>query len=141
MASQHGVEHGQWFWHELATPDPDGAAAFYKAVLGWESGRDDTMPNAVDYRLFKQDGANAGGVMPMKGPMWAGIAPHWLIYIAVADVDAAKAAVEANGGTVKYGPFDAPGVGRMLVCQDPAGAHFALCEPAAEMRAPEIGGG
>ena len=28
--------HGTFIWHELMTPDPAAAKAFYGALLGWE---------------------------------------------------------------------------------------------------------
>jgi len=119
--------HGQWYWHELATPDPEGAKAFYKAVAGWETRPMLGMP---DYTLWVRAGDDHGGVMKIEGPMWDGIPPHWMLYIAIDDVDAARAAVEANGGVVAHGPFEAGGVGTIMVCKDPAGAVFSLIKPA-----------
>ena len=29
------MAQGDWFWHELHTPDVDAAKAFYKEVFGW----------------------------------------------------------------------------------------------------------
>ena len=30
--------HGSFIWYELMTPDPEGAKAFYDAVIGWNVG-------------------------------------------------------------------------------------------------------
>ena len=123
-------KHGDWYWHELTTPDAEGAKRFYKAVAGWDS-RDQDMGEMGTYTLWTRDGADHGGMMKMEGPMWDGIPPHWMLYIAVDDCDASKAAVEANGGKVKYGPIEAPGVGRFIGCEDPQGAVFTLMQPEA----------
>jgi len=104
-------------------------------VLGWDVQAQD-MGGGMTYHLLKRPGSeqNMGGVMTMEGPMWAGIQPHWMVYMAVDDVERSKTAVEQNGGQVKYGPFDAPGVGKMIVCADPQGAVFTLIQPAPEMK-------
>lgn len=131
MTSFYGTNHGDFFWHELTSPDPASSAPFYKAVLGWDLEPRDM--GGFTYQMIRRAGQDMGGAMPMEGPMWDGIAPHWMLYVAVDDADKAKADVEANGGTVKVGPFDAPGVGRMLVVADPKGAVFTLIQPAPEM--------
>ncbi len=133
MTSFYGVKHGDFFWHELTTTDAESGTAFYKRVLGWEA-RAQQMPGLI-YRYFHKDGRDIGGVMPMEGDMWKGIAPHWMLYVAVDDVEASKAEVEAAGGKVHHGPFDAPGVGRMMVISDPQGAVLTLVQPAEEMKA------
>ena len=116
------VKHGDWFWHELMTSDAAPAAAFYEAVLGW---RGRPMEGTDNYTQFLQNGAPTGGVMTSnEGP------PNWLSYVAVRDIEAAKAAVEAHGGTVLAGPSDAPGIGQWMVCQDPQGGGIALIQPA-----------
>ena len=50
----------------------------------------------------------------------------WNYYIRVAGIDAAKAAVEANGGKVLHGPMEVPGGDWILNGIDPQGAMFAL---------------
>lgn len=118
--------HGSWFWHELTTPDTDGAAAFYKSVLGWSAA---PMPGMADYTLIMAGETPTGGMMKMVGPIWDGIPPHWMLYIKVDSITKAKADVEANGGKIHHGPFTAEGVGTILVCADPQGAVFSLIEP------------
>lgn len=52
--------------------------------------------------------------------------PQWLYYFVVPDIEAARVAIEANGGAVLHGPSQVPG-GRWIVqAQDPQGAMFAL---------------
>ena len=119
--------HGDWYWHELTTPDAEGGAAFYRDVLGWQT---TPMPSMPGYLLFRQGDEMRGGVMKMEGPEWAGIAPHWMVYVRVDDVDAVAANVQSRGGSVPYGCFDVPGVGRIAVCKDPQGAVFSIMTPA-----------
>jgi predicted enzyme related to lactoylglutathione lyase len=57
---------------------------------------------------------------------------RWRFYFRVADVDAAKQAVEAGGGTVVHGPQEVPGGDRILIGTDPQGAPFYLMRGASE---------
>jgi hypothetical protein len=61
----------------------------------------------------------------MKGTAEMG-PPHWNQYFRVADIDVAKAAVEAGGGVVAFGPHEIPGGDYALNGVDPQGAHFGL---------------
>ncbi len=115
------VKHGDWYWHELMTSAPDGAKAFYKALLGWGE-----QPMQEGYTLMTQ------GEIPTSGVTAAqpGQPTAWLPYIAVRDIQAAKSGVEANAGKVWVGPTETPGVGTWMICSDPQGAPFALIQPA-----------
>jgi predicted enzyme related to lactoylglutathione lyase len=66
------------------------------------------------------------GVLQMDA-QWGDLPPHWMAYFAVADADAAAAAVRAGGGAVLHGPFPTP-FGRVAVCADPAGAWFSVIQ-------------
>lgn len=111
-------------WYELTTSNPDGAQAFYAAVLGWTIA-DAGMPG-MDYRL-----ATAGG--DMVAGMWApdtpGMPTFWMLYFTVKNCDAAAAAIKAAGGAVHKEPADIPGTGRFAVVTDPQGAAFGLLQP------------
>ena len=50
--------------------------------------------------------------------------PAWIGYIAVDDVDASVASIEAAGGRMLMPATDLPGVGRMAMVADPQGAPF-----------------
>jgi predicted enzyme related to lactoylglutathione lyase len=56
---------GSFIWYELMTSDPDGAARFYGAVVGWTiAAHSDPAASGVDYRMIgRADGGNAGGVL------------------------------------------------------------------------------
>lgn len=114
---------GDFIWYELTCPDPVAAADFYGAVLGWRQ-RDAGNP-AMPYHLFAMDGVDVGGAMTLTPEMAAcGARPGWMAYIAVPDVDAATAAILADGGQQIVPPTDIPGVGRFALLTDPQGAPF-----------------
>lgn len=116
---------GNFVWMELNTPDPDAAKAFFAGVLGWTYSAKDMGPMGT-YTLVHNGDRQIGGMMKMEGPMWDGIPPHWMGYIAVDDVDAAAGKVEALGGKVCVPPSDIPEVGRFCVINDPTGATVSL---------------
>jgi uncharacterized protein len=111
-------EAGCMVWNELATPDVERAAAFYRELLGWEAEAD-----ATGYATIRMgDGIN-GGIRPLRD----GEPPHWLLYFNVASVEAAAERVRESGGKVLAGPADVT-VGRIAVIRDPQGATLALYE-------------
>jgi hypothetical protein len=116
-------EPGAPCWNELISPDVEAAAAFYRQVLGWES-EAMAMPD-MTYTLFKVGGSQiAGGMAP---PM-EGMPPHWLVYFAVDDVDAAVTTASANGGQALAEPMDTP-AGRLVPLVDPQGAMCSVIAP------------
>lgn len=120
---------GAFIWYELITPDPDGAKAFYDAVVAWSI---EPEPMAeMDYRMIgRADGGNAGGVMRLTDEMAAhGARPTWLGYLYVVDLDAMVAAIEGDGGRALMPAFDVPGIGRIALVTDPQGAPFYVMKP------------
>jgi predicted enzyme related to lactoylglutathione lyase len=124
-------EASNFIWYELMTPDPAGAARFYGAVVGWTiAATPDAAAGDVDYRMIvRGDGGHAGGVLALGADMLAGGArPGWMGYLDFADVDAAVAAIKADGGAVHTPPTDLP-VGRIAMVSDPQGAVFYIMKP------------
>ena len=121
---------GGFIWYELMTPDPAAAKRFYDAVVGWDIAVDSVAPG-IEYRMIKRsDGGNAGGVLTLTEEMRSnGARPAWLGYLHAADVDAAVAAIEADGGQVTMPPWDQVGVGRLAMAAGPEGAPFYLMDP------------
>jgi uncharacterized protein len=121
-------EHGDFIWYELLTSDADAAGDFYGRVVGWTS-TPSGQPD-MDYRFFSSgDGSmmadGVGGYMAITPEMAEhGAQPAWVGYIAVDDVDASVAAIKAAGGAELMPAMDLPGVGRMAMVADPAGAPF-----------------
>ncbi len=119
---------GSWIWFELITDRVDAARAFYADVLGWRIDRE--ASGASDYLMIADDAGFAGGVLPMPADMAAhGGQPQWVGYINVPDVDAALAAIVADGGTALMPATSMPGVGRFAMLTDPQGIPFYLMTP------------
>ena len=110
-------------WNELATRDIDAAKDFYGAVFGWGGQTQDF--EGTTYTMWTIGDRPVGGMIQMNEQWPADIPPHWMAYIAVADVDATAAKVAALGGTVPVPPSDAS-FGRFAVCNDPHGAVFSI---------------
>jgi len=124
---------GSFIWYELMTPDPDAAAAFYGAVVGWTiSAQSDPEAGALDYRhIVRPDGGDQGGVLRITGEMQAeGVRPAWLPYIYVPDVDAAVEAIEGEGGQALMPKMTIP-VGSFAMVLDPQGVPIYIMTPIA----------
>lgn len=122
---------GGFIWYEIMTTDADAAAAFYGPVLGWTfSSRADPAVTTVDYRhITRADGGSAGGALQLGADMIShGARPAWIGYIHVADVDAAVAAIVADGGRLIMPKMALP-VGEMAMVSDPQGAMFYVMTP------------
>jgi predicted enzyme related to lactoylglutathione lyase len=116
------VTVGHCGWNELHTKDGNAAADFYFKHFGWTRDAPMDMGPMGTYHLFSIDGVQTGGMMTDSNfPQ-----PAWLYYLNVDDINAAKARVEAAGGTVIFGPQEVPGPMWVLNGQDPQGAMFSL---------------
>lgn len=117
--------HGAPCWFEVNTPSADAAVSFYVHRFGGEPKAMEGMP--TPYVTVHVDGRPRYGILQMN-EAWEGVPPHWMVYFAVRDTDAAAAAVAAAGGKVCVAPFDTP-AGRLVICEDPLGAVFTLIAP------------
>src|SRR5258708_25922004 len=111
---------GAFTWNELASPDIDASAGFYREMFGWttdpmEGGR---FPCLV---IKTPDGRSGGGIRPQMPEE----PPYWLVYFGTDDTEAAVARVEELGGSKLAGPMSI-GPGQIAIVQDPQGAVFAL---------------
>lgn len=129
MSGDGKPEIGSIGWIDLTVENAVEVRDFYSGVVGWE-------PAAVsmgDYDDFSMTAPGSGkpmaGVCHARGGN-ADLPPQWLIYITVADADAAAARCGELGGEVLVGPKDMAGYGRYCVVRDPAGAVSALFAPA-----------
>lgn len=125
---------GSFIWYELLTTDLAGAADFYQAAVGFAiADADDGEVGMadIDYRMIvRDDGGFAGGAMALTGEMTeAGARPGWLPYLYVEDVDAALAAIIADGGAARMPATDLPGVGRVALLTDTQGVPIYLMTP------------
>ena len=123
------VTRGRFAWHELMTPDPDAAIPFYRQVVGWSI---EQFPSMPEYRMWTSGGKQRGGVMRQsEEERRHGLAPHWLMYVAVPDIDATIRQAEGLGGRVRIPAKSVPGVGRYAILADPQGIVFCLYTPEA----------
>ena len=116
----HG-ETGSLSWNDLRSTDPDTARTFYAAIFGYHYAPVEMA--GPDYSTFSLDegGAPAGGIGGMMG--MDGYSSHWIVYLAVPDVDEAVRRTPELGGHVISPGFDTP-YGRMAALADPTGASF-----------------
>jgi uncharacterized protein len=116
---------GSWCWNELATPEPEKAVSFYRAIGGFE---EDKMPMgpAGTYHVLKSDGKRRAGVAK---PMKPGIPSMWLPYVQVGSADQTTERAKRLGAKVYVDPTDIPDVGRFAIFADPNGAAIGVLQP------------
>jgi uncharacterized protein len=126
-------EPSAWAMSLLATPDPDGATAFYGELFGW---RAEEFGPAI--WLFRLPGYLGGeplqpaprdvvAAMTRADPA-AGEPPSWGVDFWIADADAAAAAAPELGGRVVAEPFQDAAFRRALLAA-PDGARFSVSQP------------
>jgi len=109
---------GRFVWHELMTPDPSGAHAFYSKVVGWKTQAWEHDPS---YQMFVGANGPLGGTVAQ-----ASGAPSWLHYIGTPDIEATVQQVKSRGGGVTKEITSMPSGGKYAVLTDPQGAAFAV---------------
>jgi uncharacterized protein len=114
------MQTGSVGWHELHARDSEKAWSFYEQIFGWAKDVTHDMGPMGKYQLFKTSAHPIGGMMTetQSSPH-----PYWLYYFVI---DAGLARVQANGGTLLFGPQEVPGGAWIINAQDPQGGLFAL---------------
>jgi predicted enzyme related to lactoylglutathione lyase len=118
-----GIQHGDIGYISVWTPDADRAAAFYGHVLGWAYDRQSHQ--VTNTELPTGIWANAGQ-------------PTLFCCYAVADVQAARAAISEAGGVP--GEIRHTDYGILLDSTDPQGVAFVVYQPPAGRKRPELNG-
>ncbi len=108
-------------WHELATPDIEGARAFYGQVFGWAEGPGE----------WQTEHGSVAGIVTMDNQH---VRAMWTVCFMVSDCAAAAARAVELGGRVVAGPRDEPG-GRVAQLADQCGARFTVIELPPEIAA------
>ncbi|MDH5372176.1 MAG: VOC family protein, partial [Acidimicrobiia bacterium] len=116
-------EPGFMTWNELATRDPAAATDFYTKLFGWKPGVRDH--DGFEYTTFMRGDRPNGGAFDMSQYLPPETPPHWAVYFAVDDADAAAEAAGGLGGTIVRAPSESE-FGRMSVLLDPYGAMFSI---------------
>jgi len=120
---------GRITWADLTVADAAEVRDFYRQVVGWTA-TEVAMQGYSDYGMHSpESGEMVAGICHARGPN-ADLPAQWLVYITVADVEAAAARCRDLGGEVIAGPR-ALGEGKLCVIRDPAGAVCALYAPPA----------
>jgi hypothetical protein len=121
-ASQAGV-----VWHHLNALDAERTLAAYVDLLGWAPGEAVDLGPLGTFRelAFAAGEPAVGSVGEIAGR--AERHPHWCFYFAVRSLDAALAAVRAQGG-LALEPVALPNGARVAACDDPQGAAFGLMQ-------------
>jgi len=124
-------EPGAWAMSVLQTTDPERAAAFYRALFGWET---EPFGPATMWRLPGYVGGQP--LQPVPRDVVAVMAPlppgdrtgaGWGVNFWVSDTDATADNAARLGGRVVVPPHDEPGF-RDAVLADPQGAVFAISQ-------------
>jgi len=118
-------EAGQFCWVDLATTDAVSAKTFYAELFGWRF--EDTQAGGQPYSLCVRDGARVAALYTIGFGM-RGVPPHWLSYVAVADVETTARRVVDAGGKILRAPTAVSTHARVAVVQDPSGATLGLHE-------------
>jgi uncharacterized protein len=132
QAKQHNgmqrlAEPGSFAWTELNTRDMKKASDFFVKVFGYEAKK---LEGPMEYTTLHQPGEQTpvAGVLQMDQNWPKEVPPHWMVYFAVTDVDAALETVAKLGGKTCVPPFDSP-YGRISVIEDPQGGMVSLIKP------------
>ena len=129
MSSSEDRPIGSIMWADLTVDHAERVRDFYKQVVGWTTS-DVDMGGYHDYCMNQPaDGKTVAGVCHARGGN-TGLPPQWMIYITVEDLDASVERCLHLGGQVVVPVRHYGADGRYVVVRDPAGAVFALFEPA-----------
>jgi uncharacterized protein len=114
---------GRCAWNEMLAEDQQAALDFYTGLFGWSLPEPMDMGAMGKYQFVAHDDVTMGAIM-RKSPEVP--ASYWTHYFRVADIDAAKAAAEAGGGSIFLDVMEVPGGDWIIQGTDPQGAIFAL---------------
>ena len=121
-------KHGSFCWTEIASTGAEKCQAFYSSVFGWKFKEGGSAADGeMEYREFMTGDENPVGGLYELDPKWFGNdppPPHFMVYIAVDDIDENARLAAELGAKIHRGPMDIPNVGRMCIIEDPTGAMF-----------------
>lgn len=120
----NNAEYGAFCWNELATADLEAAKKFYGSVFGWQFSEHDM--GDMTYTMIKRHHQEFAGIWSIPKDQAQHIAPHWMSYILVENIeDSLQKALEHGASVIK--PISPAGtMGLLAIIQDPTGAHLAL---------------
>jgi predicted enzyme related to lactoylglutathione lyase len=117
---------GAFCWVELCTTDQNAAKNFYSSLFGWAANDNPMGPNDF-YTIFRLQGRDVAAAYTLRPDQRSrGVPPHWMLYVAVNNADAAANRAAQLGAKILAPAFDVMDAGRMAVIQDPTGAVFSV---------------
>jgi predicted enzyme related to lactoylglutathione lyase len=111
---------GRIVWLDLITPNAAAVKRFYGGLFGW------TFETRDNYIVITNGKRRIGGIIEIKTEKKSMVGARWLASMSVADIDAAAAWVEAQGGKVLNGPVTMNQRGRGALISDPEGARLVI---------------
>jgi hypothetical protein len=121
--------HGQFHWNELMTRNVEKAKKFYAETMGWTYNAM-PIPEGGTYTLAMSGGTPVAGILDINSPDYKGAPESWMPYIAVDNVDERVKKATKAGAKVMKPAFEIPGVGRIVILQEPGGAGIGWMTPA-----------
>lgn len=116
---------GRVIHFEILADDPERAAAFYEAALGWKV----EHPEGTEQYWLLTTGTE-GGPGINGGLMARHFQQPVINTLDVLDLGEALEKIKAAGGQVVHGPNEIPGVGNHAYCTDTEGNMFGVIQPA-----------
>lgn len=123
------MAHGDIFWTELNTWEPEKAKAFYEEVMGWTF-KPMELAGGGTYYVAINGERPVAGIFPLSEPDFKGMPSHWFSYIQVEDIRACREKALAAGATIRRDIFSVDMVGECMILQQPDGAVVGWTEPA-----------
>ena len=125
MSESRTYPAGVTSWIDVTVDDVEAAKDFYGRLFGWTFTQATPPGIPVRYVIAQLDGQDVAGIggpaEPTGSP--AGV---WSTYVAVDDIDAAIASVEAAGGRVVHPVEQAGEGGHNATVADPSGVEISL---------------
>lgn len=115
-------DRGHVTWHELLAANWEKAMEFYVELFGWQKAESKTGEFGT-YQMFSANRQTIGGIRTKPAAI---MAPCWLYYFHVGDLDAATKRIAAAGGQILDNLFELSSGNWTVLCADPQGAMFAL---------------
>jgi len=106
-------------WHRPCALDTQRALTFYQELFGWTEHTQ--VYNSESYTTLVLDKVRIGGVTQVKCDL-----PHWMVYFAVKDCEAASQFANRLGAQTLTPPRQIADIGRGCILQDPQGAAFGV---------------
>jgi len=124
---------GKFVWFEYVSKDVKKAQGFFGELFNWST-QEVPMPQG-NYTMIAMGDRTIGGYLPT--PPGAPEHAHWISHLQVADAKASSEKVKSLGGRIAKEAFKVGDFGTMAIVVDPAGAAFALWQPAKAEETPQ----